>query len=126
MKRTQGVLLQLTTIHILKNKESLNSSSEFPLIEARKELDIEKLLHSYANIFEKPIVLPPSCSLDHHILSKLNALLVVILPYPPPQKVEIDKQIGEMLEAGIIHHNNDKYSSPIIMVKKKWIMAPWH
>lgn len=123
VKRTHGVLLQLTTIHISKNKESLNASSDFPLIEARQEPDIEKLLHSYANIFEKPIVLPPCRSHDHHIPLKPNALLVVIHPYPPPQKAEIDKQIGEMLEVRIIHHNNDSYSSPVIMVKKK---GSWH
>jgi hypothetical protein len=50
-------------------------------------------------------------------------------PYHHPfsQKNEIEKNVQELLEAGVIHPNTSPYYSPIFMVLKKegtWRMCP--
>jgi len=39
--------------------------------------------------------------------------------YPHLLKTEIEKQVGEKLNSGIIRPTNNPYSSPVIVVKKK-------
>jgi len=39
--------------------------------------------------------------------------------YPHLLKTEKEKQVEEMLKEGIIKPNNSRYSSPVILVKKK-------
>lgn len=47
--------------------------------------------------------------------------LVNVRPYRYPYflKSEIEKQVAEMLETGIIRPSNNLYSSPMILVKKR-------
>jgi hypothetical protein len=33
-------------------------------------------------------------------------------------KIELERQIGELLEQGVITHSNSAYASPVILVKK--------
>jgi hypothetical protein len=52
-----------------------------------------------------------------------------VLPYRHPfsQKNEIEKILHELLDAGVIHHSTNPYSSHVVMVLKKegtWNMCP--
>jgi hypothetical protein len=39
--------------------------------------------------------------------------------YTPALKDEIEKHVQDMLQVGLIQHNNSHFSSPVLLVKKK-------
>lgn len=65
--------------------------------------------------------LPPSRGREHciNIVEGQGPVNVRPYCYPHIHKNEIEKQVQEMLAAGIIRHNTSVYSSPFILVKKK-------
>jgi len=83
--------------------------------------DIQQLLQFYANLFETPSQLPPSRSCDHTIPLVPGAGPVFSRPYrfAPAVKDEIEKQVHEMLAAGLIRKSSSPFSSPVLLVKKK-------
>lgn len=40
--------------------------------------------------------------------------------YPPLQKVEIERLVGDMLQTRVIRNSNSPFASPVVMVKKKY------
>ncbi|KAJ7961036.1 Ty3/gypsy retrotransposon protein [Quillaja saponaria] len=52
-------------------------------------------------------------------LDETQAVRIRPYRYPIIQKDEIEKQIGEMLQAGVIRNSTSSLSSPIVMVRKK-------
>lgn len=106
-KRTQQTVLeQINTSHLAKNEE-------IPLI---------KLIKHFSHIFYNE---------NNNNLTFTNATKHVIrttdeVPiraksyrYPYIHKEEVEKQINEMLESGIIRHSNSPYSAPVWIVPKK-------
>lgn len=81
----------------------------------------QQLLDQFAEVFEAPTGLPPRRSCDHHIPLIEGARPVNIRPYrySPELKTEIEKQVREMLQSGVIAPSSNPFASPIIMVKKK-------
>jgi len=65
--------------------------------------------------------LPPNRESDHKNPIKARKDPINVRPYRYPHllKTEIEKQVEEMLKAWIIRQNNNLYSSPVILVKKK-------
>lgn len=65
--------------------------------------------------------MPPSKSCDHSIPLIPGASPIFTRPYrfAPAVKDEIEKQVYEMLEAGLIQKSSSPYSSPVLLVKKK-------
>uniref|UniRef100_A0ACD5ZDX5 Uncharacterized protein n=1 Tax=Avena sativa TaxID=4498 RepID=A0ACD5ZDX5_AVESA len=79
------------------------------------------LLEEYQVLFEEPTELPPPRQFDHAIPLLPGAKPVNLRPYRynPAQKDEVERQIKQMLEQGIIRFSTSPYSSPVILVLKK-------
>jgi hypothetical protein len=82
---------------------------------------IRQMLQQFQSVFEAPTVLPQRRHCDHTIPLISGATLVKSRPYryAPALKDEIEKQVQEMLTAGIIQPSSSAFSSPILLVKKK-------
>lgn len=82
---------------------------------------VYQLLHKFKEVFQEPVQLPPRREFDHHIPLEPNAKPVNVRPYrfPHYQKNEIEKQVQEMLQSGIVKPSISPYSSPVLLVKKK-------
>jgi tRNA A37 N6-isopentenylltransferase MiaA len=76
---------------------------------------------SFASLFEQPTALPPSRSFNHSIPLVPGAQPVFVRPYryPPNLKDEIEKQVKEMLDQGLIQPSTSAFASPVLLVKKK-------
>lgn len=68
-----------------------------------------------------PSSLPPERACDHKIPLIPGARPFSLRPYrlAPELKDEVEKQIQEMLDSGVIRRSNSAFSSPILLVKKK-------
>ncbi|GJR51102.1 transposon ty3-G gag-pol polyprotein [Tanacetum coccineum] len=91
------------------------------MTESRVEPSLQKVLTEYAEVFEVPNKLPPIRSHDHRIPLLPGTQPVNIRPYrhPPVQKDAIEAMIKELLESGVIKHNQSSFASLVVMVKNK-------
>lgn len=91
---------------------------EFP---AQLPPDILRVLRDHTEVFELPKGMPPRRAFDHRIHLLPNTKPVNVQPYRYPyfQKNEIEKQVREMLDSGIIRHSHSAFSSPILLIRKK-------
>ncbi|CAJ2661673.1 uncharacterized protein LOC123886206 [Trifolium pratense] len=82
---------------------------------------IQTLLTEFQPLFAPPPSLPPPRPHDHRIHLLPDAPPVNVRPYRYPyyQKAEIEKQIAEMLQTGMIRPSRSPFSSPVLLVKKK-------
>jgi len=83
--------------------------------------EVKALLDQYQDVFHKPNQLPPKRIYDHHIPLLPNAIPVNSRPYrySPFHKTEIEKQVQELLDAGLIVHSMSPFASPVLLVQKK-------
>jgi len=86
--------------------------------------DIQHLLTVYKDVFTDPQLLPPKRSYDHAIPLLPNSIPINARPYhySPTHKTEIENQVQQLLQAGLITHSHNPFASPVLIVKKK--MAP--
>jgi len=86
------------------------------------EPELALLLHTYHDVFTVPMGLPRSRSNDHCIPLIKRADPVKVRPYrySHSQKEEIEKIVSDMLQEGIIVPSTSPFSSPIVLVKKKY------
>lgn len=82
---------------------------------------ILQLLSQFNHLFAEPQGLPPPRAFDHAIPLLPGMQLVNLRPYRynPAQKDEIEKQVTEMLNQGIIQPSTSPFSSPVLLVQKK-------
>lgn len=83
--------------------------------------ELQSLLDNYAELFQTPSTLPLAIPFDHNIQLLLGAQPINIKPYrySPAQKDEIEKQLAEMLQSGIIKASDSPYASHVLLVRKK-------
>jgi hypothetical protein len=104
-----GSILQLCSIE----PPAPVQSSEWPP-------EIQHLLQQYQALFEHPSQLPPSRSCDHAIplIPGAGPIFSRSYHFAPTIKDEIEKQVHEMLAAGLIQKSSSPFSSPMLLVKK--------
>jgi len=113
----QGLLPQVPTdIVVQLCSIAVATSDDHPL-----QPEVSSLLSEFASVFAPVVGLPPSRACDHSIPLVAGARPVFIRPYryPPALKSEIEKQVQEMLDKGLIQHSSSPFSSPLLLVKKK-------
>lgn len=83
--------------------------------------EIRAVLEANSQVFDLPVGMPPKRVFDHKIHLLPNAKPVNVRPYRYPyfQKNEIERQVQEMLEQGIIQRSQSPFSSPVLLIKKK-------
>ncbi|GJT79236.1 reverse transcriptase domain-containing protein [Tanacetum coccineum] len=82
---------------------------------------LNPLLEEYDDVFAIPKELPPFRSHDHKIPLKEGTPPINIKPYrhPPIIKDAIEIMVQELLESGVIRHNQSSFSYLVVMVNKK-------
>jgi hypothetical protein len=112
--RQEGVeqLLELQQVH------------KTPEIEVPEQ--IKQLLSHYQHLFSKTQGLPPKRSVAHAIDLIPGAPPFRLRPYryTSQKKDQIEKQIQEMLNSGIVQQSSSSLASPVLLVKKK--DGEWH
>jgi hypothetical protein len=83
--------------------------------------EVQHLINQFPDVFATPTSLPPRRACDHRIPLMPGAQPVNMRAYrhKPELKSEIERQVSELLESGIIQHSTSHFSSPAILVKKK-------
>lgn len=86
-----------------------------------QEIEVQKLLEEFAVVFQEPRGLPPKRPHEHviHLLAGQGPVNVRPYRYSHHHKNEIEKQVQEMLQMGIIRPSQSAFSSPVVLVKKK-------
>lgn len=82
---------------------------------------MHSVIAQYQHLFEKPKGLPPARHINHTIPLILGAQPFRLRPYRynPAQKDEIEKQVQELLQNGLIKESTSPFASPVLLVKKK-------
>lgn len=83
--------------------------------------NIQKLLSEYEDVFSDPKTLPPRRQYDHAINLEPGTTPINTRPYrySTAQKDEIEKQVQDMLQYGVIAHSLSPYAAPVLLVNKK-------
>jgi hypothetical protein len=97
---------------------------ETPLVSTASSIvpsKVQVILEYFAMVFAPLSALPPERAFDHEIPLIPGAKLVQIQPYryPPALKDEIERQVADMLQKGIIQPSTSSFASPVLLVRKK-------
>lgn len=82
---------------------------------------VTKVLDKFRTIFSILVGMPPKRPFDHKVHLLLGTRPVNVRPYRYPyfQKNEIERQVREMLEQGIIQRSSSSFSFPVLLIRKK-------
>ncbi|CAN6328732.1 unnamed protein product [Urochloa humidicola] len=110
-------VLEGTTVQVCNVEVSIVADK----VEVSIPPEVQDLIQEFAQLFEVPHELPPPRACDHAIPLMEGAAPIQNRPYryAPALKDEIEKQIKEMLQNGIIQRSSSPFSSSVLLVKKK-------
>ena len=118
--------LQTATItevnkEIKQGHEAFAICFQLQLEEVTAPAAMQGLLRNYKELFQEPTQLPPKREIDHCIMLKEGTKPINVRPYRYAhfQKEEIEKQVQEMLNSGLIRPSTSPFSLPVLLVKKK-------
>lgn len=83
---------------------------------------ITPILEEFTDVFNEVQGLPPIRKIEHKIELKEGAKPVHIKPYrySHMSKNEIEKQVTDMMEQGLISASSSPFAAPVLLVKKKY------
>ncbi|KAL1555207.1 hypothetical protein AAHA92_15677 [Salvia divinorum] len=114
----QGVAEMFELVHCPVTLAEPDSAMSFP-----PELPTAVLsaLEAHSSVFQVPSGMPPARTFDHRIHLLPNSKPANVRPYRYPyfQKNEIERQVREMLDSGIIRPSQSPFSSPVLLIRKK-------
>ena len=94
-----------------------------PPSENPRDPRLKKLLQDYKDVFPEklPVQLPPERAIDHKIETIPGAEPPSRPPYrmAPIQLQELDRQLKELLQQGLIQPSVSPYGAPVLFVRKK-------
>lgn len=95
--------------------------SNLPDLSDADKIKFRDLFHNYRDVFAFSDDQLGRTSLVQHTIDTGDALPIKQRPYrtTPENKQEIDRQVKDMLERGIIQESVSPWSSPVVLVKKK-------
>lgn len=82
---------------------------------------IQELIQEFDHLFSTPTQLPPQRDADHQIHLVPGAQPVKVRPYhySPLQKNEIESQVQQMIQNGVVRPSSSAFASPVLLVRKK-------
>jgi hypothetical protein len=88
-------------------------------------VQVQQLLEEYQDVFATPRGLPPNRQYDHSIPTLPDAVPINSRPYrySPLHKDEIEKQVRELLSAGLITPSTSPYASPVLLAQKRMALG---
>ena len=107
----QGILVEFSNI------AAVASSDPWPIPK-----EVQGLLDQFQPVFNMPAGLPPTRETDQAIQLSDEGTPINVRPYRYPhlQKNEIEQMVKDMLAAGIIQPSVSPFSSPVLLLKKKY------
>ena len=123
-KQFQHNLLKSNVVCLVQLKETneLNNALEDNL--QTEDSQLNAVLRHYSDLFplSLPQRLPPSClGIDHAIHLIPNTRVPQRNPYHLSfaENIELQRQLKELLEKGLISKSNSPFASPVLFVRKK-------
>ncbi|PNY05841.1 hypothetical protein L195_g002299 [Trifolium pratense] len=86
-----------------------------------QQAELEQLLHGYSSVFQEPKGLPPLGGKEHAIdlVEGHNVVNVRPYRYPHHHKDDVEKEVKEMLNKGIIRHSTSGGIGAILIQEKR-------
>lgn len=109
-------------VNVQRVKELLTSLNLSSYLEKDEVLPIQQICAKYADIFHLPgdkLTVTNLYEQSIHLKNNVSPVYRKQYRIPFSQRDELDKQINQMLESGIIEKTNSEWSSPLLLVPKK-------
>ena len=116
--------MRVSEVIVLKGNERVNKLGELLRLKhlsPNQFRDIGSLLTKYADRFYLTgDIMPATNVIEHEIPTTTNiSIRIKQFRHPPVLKEEINRQVKEMLEKGIVEPSTSAYSAPVLCVDKK-------